>query len=197
MDQASLERQGFHRIGNGCYSTVYSKHGTSDKPFEWVLKHGVNDGTRTFLEWVLLKTARGERMRGMPDVEFVADRPLVQELNDGTTARIGMYLASMRRYDKVDWFELFGADNLRYPIHYDQRFIESEHRYIIDVVEAFEAETNVKAGDLHMANVMWDAKAQGIVVTDPSSYAYVPLGADRYSPIVSNELQSELDFSPL
>lgn len=145
-----LHAQGWNdEIGGGCYAKVYANH---KKP-DWVVKVGTNDGTRTYLEWVMLKRAKGEFMKGMPLVDWVV--PIGER----------GYMVSMKRYKAAH----------SYLEHH------GKPRYINELRAAFEHETGVRATDVHNGNIMWNGKKgepreNNLVLTDPSTAPYTPLG---------------------
>lgn len=149
---------GWEYIANGCYGTVYGK---VDSP--WVIKKARNDGTRTYLEWVWIKTLRGERMRGMPHLDFIT------QISDDS------YMVGMKRYKPVyGRFKEFGfVDNDPiFPIH--QR--EGCPAYILALLYAWKEDCQaVEANDLHSGNFMADGSE--LILTDPSSSDYRPVGA--------------------
>ena len=135
-------------LANGCYGHVYTKDGS-----DWVVKSAENDGTRTFLEWVMLKRAKGEYMKGMPLVDWVVP------------VGANRYMAAMKRYSRAN--ELIKE--------------HGKPAYITELARKFQEETGVYANDLHSGNIMganWKkpARLDNLVLTDPSSESYVPLG---------------------
>lgn len=83
-----LPQQGWRFVAQGAFSRVY----VNDSIPQWIIKRGANDGTRTYLEWCILKRQRGEWMKGMPEVDWVLGL-------EGDA-----YMASMRRYYPArDW----------------------------------------------------------------------------------------------
>lgn len=157
--------QGYERIAGGCYGQVYAKDN------EWIVKRARNDGTRTFLEWVLLKTARGERMQGMPELDFVV--AITQD-----SGHLGEYIVAMRRYISVEHrlqkdfrFESYAV----YSCYKDPKC----PRYVSELIDAFVADCPaVSANDIHHGNIMLDERTGDLVVTDPSSSLYRPIGED-------------------
>lgn len=152
--QSKFVKQGYDCFSSGLMGKVYGK---SDS--KWVVKIAHNDGTRTYLEWVLLKSKRGERMKGMPTIDFLVE---VDELK---------YMVAMKRYERVEAAD-FGTDYLRVPIWLN----ECCPKYISELRDAFEEDNpGVRMNDMHSANVMLSGKEW--IVTDPNSSEYLPVGA--------------------
>lgn len=157
--------KGYERIAGGCYGNVYGK---PDSP--WIIKRATNDGTRTYLEWVMLKTKRGERMRGMPELDFIIP------LSD-SSSRWGEYLVAMKRYQSVSkqLQDHYGfKQNPTYSVNRDPAC----PAYINRLLEAFERDCPiVSANDVHHGNIMLDKATGDFIVTDPSSSSYRPVGS--------------------
>jgi len=144
--------KGWPKIGKGAYGTVYGRG-------DFVIKHAVNDGTRTYLEWVIQRTLEGRRMRGMPWVEWLQD--------DGDSH----YIVKMRRYRSLSTVTPPDSTALSSgSVHRDP----DAPRYLELLIEEFTAETGVSANDMHHGNVMGDDNHEWIV-TDPSYSGYKPL----------------------
>lgn len=135
-------------IGSGGFASV---HGHKNR--EWVLKRAQNDGTRTYLEWCLIKQARGERMQGMPEIDFVI--PISEH----------QYVAAMRRY-----YPSKDAGPIPDYIYELAQECELDNPAIV-------------CRDLHRGNIMMKySDNQGeFILTDPSSSGYRPVGC-RYTP---------------
>lgn len=131
-------------LGKGSFSSVWGNPNVPD----WVIKFGENDGTRTYLEWVMLRTAAGKRMKGMPEVEWIVPIGACK------------YLVAMKRLHKRVTYERESPD------------------YITELKIAFKQETGVDANDAMFGNIMQDAKGE-LVLTDPSSWPYRPLGVSQ------------------
>lgn len=139
-------------MGSGAYGRVYTSENGAGDP-NWVVKYATNDGTRTYLEWVMLKRAKGEFMKGMPLIDWLV--PVGEN----------QYMVAMKRY-------ACARDLLKYHGNPD---------YIVALAKAFERETGVHANDAHYGNIMggnWrkPARLDDLVLTDPSSSPYTPLG---------------------
>ena len=146
--------RGLKVVGTGCYATVYAS-----RDGDYVIKRGRNDGTRTYLEWVVQRTLQGKRMLGMPWVESLTD--------DGRNG----YIAIMRRYESLDAIAPQVSNSIwDWGVNYHP----DVPRYIERLVAAFEREGDVSANDLHSGNVMADDNGEWIV-TDPSADDYVPI----------------------
>lgn len=153
-----FNRQGADKIGGGVYGQVYTLPKTNH---QWIVKSAKDDGTRSYLEWVQYRTRIGKRMRGMPIIDFLY-------------ARDGRYIVGMKRYKPLDDDQRIAFGRAKYePSHYISRLIAE-----------FEEETGVEANDCHGNNAMWDEKTKSIILTDPSSQQYVPLGTvpENYDP---------------
>jgi hypothetical protein len=149
------EYTGWPCIGSGCYGSVYAA-----PDGDWVIKRSRNDGTRTYLEWVVQRTLEGRRMRGMPWVEWVQP--------DGEDC----YLVKMRRYEPL---ASVAPSDSRVTWTRSVHMHEDAPRYLASLIDAFKAECpGVGVWDVHCDNVMGDDNGEWIV-TDPSSEAYVPL----------------------
>lgn len=165
--------KGWNCIGNGCYGRVYEK-----PDGEWVWKKARSDGTRTYLEWVLVKQQKGEAMLGMPEVDFVV--PVVG-------SALEEYIVAMRKYEKVRGrLSEFGWELTIYGSEPDHSLHERPGcpQYLKDLILAFEKETYIPANDIHTGNIMVVPGSNLLVLTDPSSASYSPLGASW-----KNELQ--------
>jgi hypothetical protein len=142
------------QVGSGLYGTVY---GSPDG--DYVIKRARNDGTRTYLEWVMDRTLEGRRLRGMPWVEWLQD--------DGPDG----YAVKMRRYRPLATVAPKDSGVTRvFQVHRH----EDAPRYLETLIQAFEADTGVGAWDVHYGNVMGDDNGEWIVL-DPSSDGYKPL----------------------
>lgn len=145
------DERGWDELGSGINGTVFAT-----PCGEWVYKRARrSDGTRTFLEWCLWKQRIGERMKGMPEVEFLVD------CGDGG------YVVGMRRYAMTAY------------AHHDNNYTDAYHHE--DYVQALLAEWQMdcpgtQADDLHSKNVMWDTREGVYVVIDPSNYEYTAPG---------------------
>ncbi len=147
-------REGWTYISNGVNGTVFrSPCG------EWVFKRARrNDGTRTFLEWCMWKQARGEGMKGMPELDFLAD------CGEG-------YVVGMRRYANT-------ASAVLSTSSFDAGETVSQYDYMVALITAFEAECpGCHAGDLHGGNFMYDDRTDSYVLIDPTNGRYRPLGS--------------------
>lgn len=163
--------QGYERIGGGCYGTVYAMHGNP-----WIVKRGYNDGTRTYLEWVILKTKRGERMRGMPEIDF-----LVESDDEHYLVAMKRYQCLSNKLESVYGFQCYPT----YSIHRDPKC----PAYITRLIDAFERDCPaVDVNDVHHGNVMLDPKSGDFILTDPSSATYRPVGStcNKYSRMVDD-----------
>lgn len=180
MVQAELFRKcfkGWAYLAGGCYGKVF-EHPESD----WIVKQATNDGTRTYLEWVMLKTQRGERMRGMPEIDFLVP---IQEPEAAHKNDPGKYLVAMRRYEQlgqrlIDEFNFGQA----HSIHTDPACPQ----YIVELKKAFEHDCPaVSASDMHYQNVMEDTRTGDFVLTDPSSSSYRPVGSANAARVFSQQ----------
>jgi hypothetical protein len=146
--------KGWTFLANGAYSRVYR----NDAMPEWVLRRGENDGTRTYLEWCMFKRAKGEFMRGMPEVDWLV--PLGED----------HYLCMMRRYYCARQLSLGWGGYGKLP-------------YIVRLLKAIHEELPfMSTNDLHSGNFMAmdpEPKESRIVLTDPSSDRYRPLGLQQ------------------
>jgi hypothetical protein len=164
-----FRRKSFERFANGAYGSVY---GNIDSP--WIVKQAQNDGTRSFLEWCMLKCRRGERMKGMPEIDFLIEEPDYYSR--------GSYIVAMKRYQPIlnRMGEFFGAEavlNLALPNAAIHRWPTCP-TYIPDLIKAFETDMQrvVNCCDVHSSNIMYDADLEELIVTDPSSGPYYSLG---------------------
>lgn len=152
--------KGWKYLSNGAFSHIYK----NDAMPEWVLKRGTNDGTRTYLEWCLFKRKKGQFMRGMPEVDWLAG------LGDDN------YLCMMRRYHSARDLSLGWGGYKTLP-------------YMVRLVETIREELPfLELNDMHSGNFMAmddPARKNRIVLTDPSSSAYRPLGMQHRA----NELE--------
>lgn len=146
--------KGWKFLANGAYSMVYQNEAMPD----WILKYGTNDGTRSYLEWCMFKRAKGEFMKGMPEVDWLVG------IGEGS------YLCMMRRYYCARSLGLGWGGYGKLP--YLARLI----RTVSDELPF------VGCNDLHSGNFMAldpTPKESRIVLTDPDSSGYRPLGLQQ------------------
>ena len=150
-----IETAGWKFLANGCHGKVFHRQGC-----DWIIKHAANDGTRTYLEWVWLKTKRGEKMRGMPELDFVVG------VNEAS------YVVGMRKYKKLrDHMQDVGITDLTYPLHEKEGF----PAYMHELLKVFAGECpSARQNDLHSENFMVDGKT--LILIDPSAAQYRPIG---------------------
>lgn len=178
----TFTHKGFERIAGGYYCSVYAR---DDDP--WVIKQGYNDGTRTYLEWCMLKTARGERMRGMPQIDFLVD--------DGDKG----YIVAMKRYELIkDRLHEFGFPKGASGALHKQVGCPT---YLTALVNAVNTDLQRDCdwggdwcNDVHWANVMLDVESNDIILTDPSSALYLPLGRFKRYRTTTDSAQLEFRF---
>jgi hypothetical protein len=149
-----LASKGWVFHANGAFSRVY----TNDAMPEWVMKRGENDGTRTYLEWCMFKRRKGEFMKGMPEVDWLVS------VGDGS------YLCMMRRYYCARSLSLGWGGY-------------SQLDYMARLIKVIKEELPfMRVNDLHSGNFMamdHPPRKNRIVLTDPSSDAYRPLGLQQ------------------
>lgn len=136
------------KIGAGGFARVYACPGK-----DFIRKVSLNDGTRTYIEWVIKRTLEGRRMLGMPWVETLEEN-----------ACCDTYKVLMRRYVK----HVFDKWEDRHHV------MAVAPLYVKKLLKAFKAETGVDFNDVHSDNVMLDDDGTWVVV-DPSSDDYVAL----------------------
>lgn len=145
------------RLGNGCFGAAYCD---PDNP-DWILKIGQNDGTRNYLEWCKFYQDRGERMPGMPEIDFLTDWNANQ------------YMVGMKRYQCArDRIVNKGVAKYATHIHLDRNMPE----YLRALVMMWEHESQLRANDVHSGNIMWSPDKKEFILTDPSSRGYEPIG---------------------
>jgi hypothetical protein len=143
------KRAGWEFLASGAYGKVYA-----DPRGQLIVKRAANDGTRTYLEWVIAKTLAGEFMRGMPWIESLR------------SVGSGHYIVVMRRYERkaYAWWD---DQSITF-----ERYESGTPKYLRDLNDAFVEATGGHMGDLGPANVLWDAETQTAVITDPSGGSY-------------------------
>lgn len=162
------------RLGSGCFGAAYA-HPNG----EWVWKIGSNDGTRSYLEWCLHRERMGERMPGMPEIDFLMDYGNYQ------------YLCAMKRYQSIEdrtgeyGWKMEKRNNCWngeiqevHPV-YDLPKVEGCPQYLKALLMMWEHETGEKYNDLHHGNIMWDKERKELIITDPSSSGYRKLGTKQ------------------
>lgn len=152
FDQHFSPMKGWEHLAGGLYGQVYA-HPDS----KWIVKLAHNDGTRTYLEWVMLKTARGERMHGMPEIDFLV--PISDD----------RYVVAMKRYRCAKRYFDYSIYRPKTVAH------------IRELANAFERECpHMYASDVHYGNVLFDSEDDDeskLILTDPCSGGYFSLSA--------------------
>lgn len=163
MYQASLFSDNLHRtakfLASGCYSSAFEMSNGD------VVKTGVNDMTRNWLEFCAMHTAAGTRHRLMPEVYSVV------AINDGR------YMATMPKFET---FRSVRPDS-GHP-EYGQTWNMNQHPEFAEVRDMFRQylenlgwckdwDDERLFNDIHSGNVMFDKTGQ-LVITDPCAHDY-------------------------
>lgn len=148
-------------IGDGCFGTVYSIND------DWVVKYAAKDGTLNYLEWCKIMQDAGKHMRGMPEIDRIVhldgDRYMVTMRYYSSTLRerIGReYYAEVDKVKATTWFKELKAAYLEYAALVLGEPVESSTGHTL------------RWADCHASNIMWDAREERYVVTDPCAVAY-------------------------
>lgn len=153
------EMRGWQFIGGGVNGSVYAS-----PDGEWVYKRARrNDTTRTFLEWCMWRQQQGRGMRGMPEIDFLAD------CGEG-------YVVGMRRYACTFRERKESGADPGFSCMWG--LVAPDGHYIRQLLRAFCLDCpGCEADDLHGGNVMWDSRTDDYIVIDPSNGDYAPLGS--------------------